>query len=67
MENIKIHLSNGEKIFMNISLEEFNDLHLDAEGNFISGFISLELNNLKGDLITQIFTKHILAIEEVEN
>lgn len=56
-----IFLSNGEKAFINVSFDEFEEKYLDAEGNFVVP--ALRIKN-EFDRRSVIFTNQIASIEE---
>lgn len=61
-----LRLSNGEKIEMKASLEEFEEMYLKDDGCFHSGYIRFVLNDGKEEQSELIFTNHIVSIEEVK-
>ena len=61
-----LRLSNGEKIEMKASLEEFEEMYLRDDGYFHYGYIRFVLNDGKEELSELIFTNHIVSIEEVK-
>jgi len=64
--SVILRLSNGEKIDMKVSLEEFEEMYLKDDGCFHSGYIRFVLNEGKEELSELIFTNHIVSIEEVK-
>ena len=61
-----LRLSNGEKIEMKASLKEFEEMYLQDDGRFHSGYIRFVLNDGKEEQSELIFTNHIVSIEEVK-
>ena len=61
-----LRLSNGEKIEMKASLKEFEEMYLQDDGRFHSGYIRFVLNEGKEEQSELIFTNHIVSIEEVK-
>ncbi|WP_431029707.1 hypothetical protein [Lysinibacillus sp. LZ02] len=64
MGSVILHLSNGEKIEMADSLEEFKNEYLDEKGYFKFGYIEIELNDIKGEPSFLVFTDQIVAVLE---
>ena len=61
-----LRLSNGEKIEMKASLKEFEEMYLQDDGRFHSGYIRFVLYEGKEEQSELIFTNHIVSIEEVK-
>jgi len=64
--SVILHLTNGNKIEMDASLEDVEELFLDDEGYFNFGYIRTFLKDKKGEPCELVFTNHIVSIEELK-
>lgn len=64
---LKLYLADGKTIFMEDTLENFKKEYLDKSGNYKVGYFEIMLKDMKKDPTTVIFTKHIVAIEEIKS
>lgn len=64
--SVILHLTNGQKIEMDASLEDIEEMFLDDDGYFNFGYIRSFLKDKKGEPSELVFTNHIVSIEELK-
>ncbi|WP_397539194.1 hypothetical protein [Rummeliibacillus pycnus] len=60
MAKTYINLSNGGKVLMDITFDEFETKFLDAEGNFTVSALRIKEDGIR----TVIFTNQVASIQE---